>query len=83
MESTAVSLIHVVMPTYNREKTLAISVESIIKQTHENWQLVIVDDSSTDNSAAVINELVERDKRISTKKILNILIVVQVLDYLA
>lgn len=76
-------LIHVVMPTYNREKTLAISVESIIKQTHENWQLVIVDDSSTDNSAAVINELVERDKRISTKKILNILIVVQVLDYLA
>jgi glycosyltransferase involved in cell wall biosynthesis len=61
-------LIHVVMPTYNREKTLAISVESIIKQTHENWHLVIVDDSSTDNSAAVINKLVERDKRISTKK---------------
>jgi len=56
------------MPTYNRQKTLAISVESIIKQTHENWHLVIVDDSSTDNSAAVINKLVERDKRISTKK---------------
>jgi glycosyltransferase involved in cell wall biosynthesis len=52
-------LINAVMPTYNRKKILAISAESIIKQTHENWHLVIVDNSLTDNSAAVINKLVE------------------------
>lgn len=46
--------ISVVLPVYNAEKYLAESVESILRQTHENFELIIINDGSKDNSAAVV-----------------------------
>lgn len=55
------------MPVYNRELTVTKSVKSILSQTFQNWSLMIVDDNSTDNSSAVIQELVQSDSRIKSK----------------
>ena len=50
------------MPTYNRESLILETIESIRKQTYANWELIIVDDGSDDNTEQVIREL--RDERI-------------------
>ncbi len=48
-------LISVVMPVYNAEGFLSESIESILQQTYTNWELIIVDDASTDSSWKIIN----------------------------
>lgn len=60
-------LVYIVIPVFNREKTLALSVKSILNQTYENWDLMIVDDHSTDRSPEIIEELMAGDNRIRTK----------------
>ena len=44
----------IVIPTYNRAYILPKAIESVIKQTFENWELVIIDDGSTDNTQAIV-----------------------------
>ena len=41
------------MPCYNAEKTLAKAIESVINQNYVNWELIIIDDASTDNSTRI------------------------------
>ena len=53
----------VFMANYNNEKYLETSINSIISQTFKNWELIIVDDGSTDNSLQVIEPFL-KDKRI-------------------
>lgn len=43
-------LISVIIPTYNREKTILRSVMSVLNQTYKNLELIVVDDCSTDNT---------------------------------
>ena len=57
-------LISVVLPVYNGEKYLRESIESVIAQTYRNWELLILDDCSTDNSADIAIEFAKRDSRI-------------------
>ncbi len=58
-------LISIIIPTYNRLDVLSsISVPSVIKQTHDNWELIIVDDGSTDNTKEFCNELMTLNSRI-------------------
>ena len=52
------------MPVYNGEKYLSQAIESILTQTYTNFELLIVDDGSTDASAAIIQAYSEREKRI-------------------
>ena len=47
-------LVSVVMPCYNAAQFIADSIESVIAQTYENWELIIVDDCSNDNSLQII-----------------------------
>jgi glycosyltransferase involved in cell wall biosynthesis len=52
----------IVLPTFNREKLLGKAVESIINQSFKNWELLIVDDGSTDNTESLISSF--NDNRI-------------------
>ncbi|CAI0732882.1 glycosyltransferase family 2 protein [Serratia fonticola] len=61
-------LISVIMPTYNSEKTVAESINSIKAQTYENWELLITDDCSTDRTWDIISSYAAQDKRIKIYK---------------
>ena len=56
--------ISVLMSVYNDEKTLERSIESILKQTFKNFELLINDDSSTDDSFKIIKNFSNIDNRI-------------------
>ena len=57
-------LVSVIMPVYNGEKYLAEAIDSILVQTFTDFELLIVDDGSQDNSAEIIRSYVKRDSRI-------------------
>lgn len=57
-------LVSVIMPVYNGERFLSEAVESILAQTYENWELLIVDDGSTDHSVKIIEAYAQKDGRI-------------------
>ena len=65
MEKEKVSII---VPMYNAEKFIGKTIESVLSQTYENWEMLIMNDVSTDNSLAVVNEYAKKDDRI---KVLN------------
>ena len=52
------------MPAYNAEKYIAASIESVLAQTYSDWELIVVDDGSTDRTATIVQEFVKRDPRI-------------------
>jgi glycosyltransferase involved in cell wall biosynthesis len=57
-------LVSIIMPVYNSEKYISDAINSILKQTYNNWELIIIDDCSTDKSRELINEFSEKDYRI-------------------
>jgi glycosyltransferase involved in cell wall biosynthesis len=64
------SLVSIIIPTFNSEKFILETIQSVQNQTYENWEVILVDDCS-DNTVAIILEMVEKDDRIffSLKKI--------------
>ena len=57
-------LISVIVPIYNVEKYLERCLDSIIKQTYKNLDIILVDDGSIDNSTKICDEYVKKDSRI-------------------
>lgn len=57
-------LVSVIIPSYNRAHMLPRAIESLFKQTYENWEALIVDDASTDNTKEIIQDYINKDKRI-------------------
>lgn len=53
----------IIMPTYNRARTIEKAIISVIAQTHTRWELVIIDDGSTDDTLKVLGQY-KKDKRI-------------------
>lgn len=64
MEKKAVPDISVVMPVYNSGQFLGESIESILNQTFDNFEFIIIDDFSTDNSISIIKKYMKNDDRI-------------------
>ena len=60
------NLISIVVPVYNAEKFIEETVASVVNQTYPNWELLLVNDGSTDNSGKLIENLAEGDRRIRT-----------------
>ena len=57
-------LVSVIMPCYNMERYIADTIRSVIRQTHADWELIVVDDLSTDGTVALVKSLCEHDSRI-------------------
>jgi len=53
----------IVVPVYNVEQYLENCLESIVNQTYDNYEVIIVNDGSTDNSQSIIDKYVSKDKR--------------------
>ena len=64
--SYSAPLISVVMPVYNGEPYLKEAIESILNQTFKDFEFIIINDGSTDNTWHVIKEYAQKDKRIVT-----------------
>ncbi len=58
------TLISIIIPLYNREKLIVKTLKSILAQTYTNWECIVVDDGSTDNSWGVLQDYAKRDRRI-------------------
>jgi len=58
------TLLSVLMPVYNRESLVKQSIESVLRQSFEDFEFIIYDDGSTDNTVKIIEECAEKDKRI-------------------
>jgi teichuronic acid biosynthesis glycosyltransferase TuaG len=58
------NLLSIITPNFNCCKYLGTTIESVINQTFTDWELIIVDDCSTDNSAEIINHYTGLDQRI-------------------
>ena len=57
-------MISVIIPVYNNEKYIARCLDSVLAQTYSDWEAVVVNDGSTDNSGAIIRSYAEKDARI-------------------
>ena len=60
-------LVSIIMPTYNCAKFIKETIQSVLDQTYENWELVIVDDCSNDNTKEIVESF--NDKRIKYKRL--------------
>lgn len=61
-------LVSIIVPVYNAEKHISKCIESVISQTYSNWELILVNDGSRDNSHSVCKNFAQNDNRI---KVLN------------
>ena len=57
-------LVSIITPCYNAGNVISETIESVLQQSYQNWEMLICDDCSTDNSVEIIKEYCEKDSRI-------------------
>lgn len=63
------NLVSIITPVYNCENLLGDTIKTVIDQTYQNWELLLVDDCSKDNSAEIAKEYAKKDKRVKYFKL--------------
>lgn len=63
------NLVSIITPLYNAEKYITETINSVINQTYKNWEMIIIDDCSSDNGAQIVKEYEKKDKRIKYIKL--------------
>jgi len=63
-KSNSISLISIGIPFYNAQDYLDYAIKSVLAQTYNNWELILMDDGSSDNSLAIANSYARNDHRI-------------------
>ena len=63
------NLVSIITASYNTENFIKETIESVLSQTYQNWELIIIDDCSTDNSIAIIQNYLKIDSRIKLIKL--------------
>ena len=58
-------LVSIITPVYNGEKYISETIESVIRQTYLDWEMIVVDDGSKDGSAAIVRRYAEKESRIT------------------
>ena len=61
--------VSIITPVYNAEEYILETILSVTTQTHRDWEMLLVDDCSTDDSASIIKKFVDKDKRIKYIKL--------------
>lgn len=62
-------LVSIITPTFNAEKYIRATLLSVINQSYQNWEMILVDDASTDQTISVIEEFARNDNRIKLHKL--------------
>lgn len=62
-------LVSIITPSYNSKKFISQTIESVQAQTYQNWEMIIVDDNSSDDSINIIESYISTDKRIKLIKL--------------
>lgn len=63
--------VSVILPLYNNKEYILESIQSVIKQTYKNWELIVVDDCSTDGSYELVKDYLEKEKQENIKLLRN------------
>ena len=58
------SLVSIIMPSFNSQEFISESILSVIAQTYKSWELIVVDDGSTDDTVGIVNKFSKKDARV-------------------
>ncbi|WP_394494215.1 glycosyltransferase family 2 protein [Shewanella sp. ENK2] len=56
--------VSIIMPTYNVGDIVLETIDSVLKQTHKDWELIVVDDASNDNTPDILDSVAKKERRI-------------------
>ena len=62
-------IVSIIMPSYKSERYISEAITSVLNQSYNNWELLIIDDASPDNSNNIINKFVDNDNRVKLIKL--------------
>ena len=62
-------LVSIISPTYNDEDTIENTINSVLNQSYKNWEMIIVDDCSRDNTGYIVKQKAKEDERIKYIKL--------------
>lgn len=68
-KSSSEELVSIIMPAYNCEDFIGTTLDSVLNQTYKNWEVIVIDDCSSDNTVTVVQEYTKIDSRIKYYKL--------------
>lgn len=67
---TSEDLVSIIMPAYNCGNYIGITIDSVIAQTYKNWEIIIVDDCSTDDTEDIVKDYISKNNKIKYNRLL-------------